>query len=217
MRFDPLVILALPVVAFSLAAHECAHGLVAGWRGDSTAREAGRVTLDPRPHLDPFGTLLLPGLLVLLHAPFLLGWARPAPVEAARLRDPRRDRARVALAGPLAHLALALAFAALARLAPPGPPWTLAHRAAVFGVVAICALAAFHLSPLPPLDGSWLLMRVLRLRQILLLHQFRLVGFLVLGAVLLSPIAAPALRGALAAGAAGCLALFGVHDQAGAW
>lgn len=209
MRFDPQIILALPVVVFSLAAHECAHGLVAMWRGDRSAREAGRLTLDPRPHLDALGTLLVPGLLALAHAPFLLAWAKPAPIDAARLRDPRRDRARVALAGPLAHVALALGFAALARLVPGHEPWATAHRMALIGVGVNCALAAFHLVPLPPLDGSWLLMRGLRLRHILLLHQFRVVGFIALGALMFSPLTAPWLREGLRAGISACLAIFG--------
>ncbi|HTM58338.1 MAG TPA: site-2 protease family protein [Candidatus Udaeobacter sp.] len=203
------VVLALPVVVFSLAARECAHAVAAEWRGDRSAREAGRRTLDPRPHLDALGMLIVPGLLALAHAPVLVGWARPAPVDAARLRDPRRDRSRVALAGLLSNAALALGFAAAARLIPATGPLAIAHRMALIGVAVNCALTLFHLVPLPPLDGSWLLMRVLRLRHILLLHQFRVVGFILLSALLLSPFTAPALRSGMRAIAGLCLALFG--------
>jgi len=211
VRFDPNVFLALPVVAFSLVVHECAHALAATWRGDGTAREAGRLTLDPRPHLDALGMLVIPGILALAHAPMMIGWARGVPVDGARLRDPRRDRSRVALAGPLSHLALALAFAALTRLVPPTRPWGIAHQMVRLGVAINLALAVFHLVPLPPLDGSWLLMRALRLRHILLLHQFRVVGFVVLAALMCSPLTAPALRHVLHAGSAACLGLFGVR------
>ena len=217
LRFDPLVILALPVVVFSLAVHECAHAVVAGWRGDRSARDAGRVTLDPRPHLDALGMLLVPGALLLGHAPLLLGWARPAPVEAALMRDPRRDRARVALAGPLAHLVLALVFAGLARLLPAGGALAIEHRMAEIGVTINLGLACFHLVPLPPLDGAWLLMQGLRLRHILMLYRLRVAGFVALAVLVLSPVTAPALLNALRAGTSVCLAAFGVHDAEAAW
>jgi Zn-dependent protease len=211
LRFDPLVILTLPVVAFSLAVHECAHGMVALWRGDSTARDRGRLTLIPHAHLDWFGSLLLPGMLTLLHAPFLMGWGRPSPVDRAALRDPKNDAVRVALAGPLAHAMLALGFAALVRLLPSAGAWSIARRMALAGVIANCALALFHLIPIPPLDGSWLLMRHLRMRHILMLHQVRVAAFVVLAAFVLSPLTAPLPRAVVHSASAACLAVFGVR------
>jgi Zn-dependent protease len=190
--FDPSLLLALPVFLLSVIVHETAHGLVALWRGDPTARERGRLTLNPLPHVDLVGSILLPALLLATRAPFLFGWAKPVPVDAGRLRDPRNDPVRVALAGPAANALLALAFAGLARVLPAGggqgslqgfvaPLRTMA----LAGVVWNCALGLFNLIPIPPLDGSWVLMRFLRLRHIVALHQFRLLG-LALVVVLMS-------------------------------
>ena len=96
MHLDPTALLLFPACLLSVVVHEVAHGLVAGWRGDPTARDAGRVTLNPLPHMDPIGSLLVPAVLALAHAPVVVGWARPAPVDRARLRDLRNDPARVA-------------------------------------------------------------------------------------------------------------------------
>ncbi|MEO5616567.1 MAG: site-2 protease family protein, partial [Candidatus Eisenbacteria bacterium] len=123
MRFDPFFLLIFPVFLFSIVVHEYAHALAALWCGDPTARERGRLTLNPIPHADPIGSVVLPGLLMLFHAPFLIGWAKPVPVDRARLRDPLNDTVKVALAGPLSNLMLAVLFAAVVRLAPePAPP-----------------------------------------------------------------------------------------------
>ncbi len=217
MHADPILLLALPVLVFSVVVHECAHGLAALACGDPTARERGRLTLNPLRHVDPVGSLALPGLLLLVHAPFVFGWARPVPVDWARLSSPRDDPVKVALAGPASNALLAVAFAALARLAPvPGPgaaPGFLAplHDLALAGVVLNCALALFNLIPIPPLDGSWVLMRVLPLRHIIALHHFRLVGMALVVALLASPPASHLLfLGPLHAAVRACLGLFGL-------
>jgi len=180
LKFDPLVILALPVVLLSIVVHECAHGVAALWCGDTTARDRGRLTLNPIPHVDPIGSLLVPGVLLLFHAPFLFGWAKPVPINWANLRHPQDDAVKVALAGPASNLILAVLFAALARIAPATGFWSALQTMAVAGVVWNCALALFNLIPIPPLDGSWVLMRFLKMRHVIALQQFRLVGMAVL-------------------------------------
>jgi Zn-dependent protease len=147
----------LAIVLFSLTVHEFAHGWMASRCGDGTARSLGRVTLNPLPHIDPLGTVLLPLVLHLLGMP-LFGWAKPTPVVVSRLRRPRWDSVKVAAAGPAVNLAVAAAASALLRWAPWGavaPGWAVLLRefltyAAYFNVL----LAVFNLLPIPPLDGG---------------------------------------------------------------
>jgi Zn-dependent protease len=217
MNFDPSVLITFPVFVLSIVVHECAHGLAALWNGDPTARERGRLTLNPLPHVDPVGSILLPGLLLLTRAPFLFGWAKPVPVDISRLRHPINDQLKVALAGPASNLLLALVFAALARVAPEQGFWAPLRAMGYAGVVWNCALALFNLIPIPPLDGSWVLMRFLPLRHIIVLQQFRLAGMVLVVLLLSVPVVANAvlytpLRFAVRA----CLGLFGVpgHEVA---
>jgi Zn-dependent protease len=218
VRFDPAFFVVLPALVLSVVVHECAHGLVALWNGDTTARDRGRLTLNPLPHVDPVGSLLLPAALFLLHSPVVLGWAKPVPIQWANLRNPRNDPVKVALAGPASNLLLALAFAALVRIVPAEPagggawasflaPLSLMGYA---GVVMNCALALFNLIPIPPLDGSWVVMRFLPLRHIVALQQFRLLG-LALVAVLLSspPVSHFVIDGPLRLAVRTCLGLVG--------
>jgi len=183
VHFDPSIFLILPVFVLSVIVHETAHGQMALWCGDTTAQERGRLTLNPLPHVDLMGSIVLPVLLFLFRAPFLFGWAKPVPVDHGRLRDPRNDAVKVALAGPAANGLMALAFAALARLAPEAGAagsWAAffapLREMALAGVVWNCALGLFNLIPIPPLDGSWVLMRFLRLRHVLALNRFRFLG-----------------------------------------
>src|SRR5262249_6178221 len=113
VQFDPQLFLLLPVLVFSVVVHECAHGWIALWWRAAAAGALGRLPLLPFAHLDPIGSLLLPGVLLLLRAPFVIGWAKPVPVDHSRLRDLRNDPMKVALAGPASNLLLALFFAAL--------------------------------------------------------------------------------------------------------
>ena len=101
-----LAIWAIPVL-FAITVHEVAHGWVAWKRGDPTAMLMGRLTLNPIKHIDPFGTILLPAILLLLHSPFLFGYAKPVPVNFDGLKDPKRDMVLVAIAGPAANLLMA--------------------------------------------------------------------------------------------------------------
>jgi len=150
----------LAVLFPSVILHEVSHGVVALACGDQTAKRAGRLTLNPLRHVDPFGTVLLPAMLVLSGAP-AFGYAKPVPVNLAALRHPRNQGLLVSLAGPATNLALvALATVALRLVRPTG---TALEVLLDFGLINLI-LAVFNLIPLPPLDGSALVERLLPAR-----------------------------------------------------
>ncbi len=158
-----LTVLLVPLL-FTITCHEAAHGLVAGWLGDPTAKLAGRVTLNPVRHLDPFGTLIMV-------VPPHIGWARPVPVDARHFKNPRTGMLLVALAGPGANLLVALLCATLFHAlvsVPISDPEGLGVRMLVplltmaqAGVYVSLLIGAFNLLPIPPLDGSNIVARLL--------------------------------------------------------
>ena len=154
------IVLFLIILLFSVVVHEVSHGVVAEKFGDSTARYAGRLTLNPIPHIDLFGSILLPLFLLLIQSPVLFGAAKPVPVNYYNLRNPKRDMAFVALAGPASNIILAATCAiplrfGLIELGSAGGAFLLQV------VVLNLVLAIFNLIPIPPLDGSKIVASVL--------------------------------------------------------
>ena len=148
----------LPILLFSVIVHEVAHGVVAERWGDPTARMLGRITLNPLPHLDPFGSVLVPLLLMMSGSGILFGWAKPVPVTPDNFRDRKMGDIAVSLAGPASNIVLACAFGVALAIAgsvlgPSGLPanvWRLGIQAVYLNFI----LAVFNLLPVPPLDGS---------------------------------------------------------------
>jgi Zn-dependent protease len=175
--------------------HEISHGVVALWFGDDTAKRAGRLTLNPVPHIDPFGSIILPAMGALTGLP-IIGFAKPVPVNPARLRNPRRDLLFVSLAGPLTNFGLMAAAALLTRsllrgdsflgsgIGSDGPDLAVQILFA-FAVVNLF-LGLFNLLPIPPLDGSALVERVLPRAWLPAWYRFRPYGFLVLVVLVIS-------------------------------
>ncbi|HEY3792606.1 MAG TPA: site-2 protease family protein [Bradyrhizobium sp.] len=181
----------LPLV-IAITFHEAAHGFVAHHFGDNTAWERGRVSFNPLKHIDPFGTLLLPAILLLSGSPFLFGYAKPVPVNFRALRHPRIDMVWVALAGPGTNIALALIAAAAFHLLPFAPDnsaqWITDNlkNALVINVV----LAVFNMMPIPPLDGGRVAVGLLPKVLAVPLSRLEPYGMLILiGFLILLPIA----------------------------
>ena len=183
-----LAIWAIPVL-FAITVHEVAHGWVAWKRGDPTAMLMGRLTLNPIKHIDPFGTILLPGLLLLLHSPFLFGYAKPVPVNFGGLKDPKRDMVLVAIAGPAANLLMAFLWTLVLWLGGhlPGAlayfaePMQLMGKA---GVMINVILIIFNLIPIPPLDGGRVAVGLLPPSASIALSRIEPYGFIILIALL---------------------------------
>jgi len=152
----------LAILLMSVVIHEFAHGWAAFYLGDPTAKYYGRLTLNPIKHLDPFGSFIVPVLLVLFQSPVVFGWAKPVPFNPYNLIDQKYGPAKVAVAGPLANLAIALVFGLSLRFLSASFLFSTGLEP-IFGVIVFLnlLLAVFNLIPIPPLDGSKLLFAVL--------------------------------------------------------
>ena len=206
---DRVTIVFFVALVASIIVHEISHGVVALWFGDDTAKRAGRLTLNPVPHIDPFGSIILPALGALAHIP-VIGWAKPVPVNPNRLHHQRRDMLLVSLAGPATNLSLMLVAAYVARAL-----YKPSQLATLLGVVSLSELSlpvlvalifaqvnlflgVLNLLPIPPLDGSALLERVLPREWLPAWYRFRPYGILVLFVLVfyvgLDPVIRPFLR-----------------------
>ena len=180
-----ITIWALPLI-FAITLHEVAHGYVASLFGDYTARLSGRLSINPIKHIDLVGTIIIPLLLLILHSPFVFGWAKPVPVDARNLHHPRRDMALVALAGPLANLFMALFWACIAKVGILleynenlwlGSPL---YYMGFAGVMINIVLGVLNLIPLPPLDGAKILSGLLSPRAAYRFSMIEPYGFFIL-------------------------------------
>ncbi len=186
MHIDEQTLIYFGCLVVAVILHEISHGVVALWFGDRTAKDAGRLTLNPIPHIDPFGSIVLPAMGAIVGLP-VFGYAKPVPVNPSRLRKPRRDMLYVSLAGPGLNLSLMVVAAIGARLLyENGPPvlfyedLPLATRILFSFAYVNLLLGVFNLLPIPPLDGSALLERVLPAQWLPGWYKFRPYGLLVL-------------------------------------
>ena len=202
MELSPIQYFTISIIPVLLAitVHEAAHGYAAKHFGDKTAYYLGRITLNPIKHIDPLGTVVIPGMLLLLSAPFLFGWAKPVPVNFSNLNNPKKDMMWVALAGPASNLVMAIIWAIILGLFKSSGT---SHALFVIGMAQVgiminLVLMLLNLLPIPPLDGGRMAVSLLpspwsyKLASIERYGMFILIFFIVSG--LLSEILLPLLR-----------------------
>lgn len=171
------IIILLVIFLFSAIIHEVSHGLMAEKFGDTTARDMGRITLNPIPHIDPYGSILLPFLLIALHSPIVLGAAKPVPVDFSQLRPRRWGMALVSLAGPLSNFLLAIICALIIRL---GLSNSVATPILLEVILINLVLGTFNLVPIPPLDGSKVIAAFLPEKAMYWIFSWERYGFLLI-------------------------------------
>lgn len=181
------IIVYAPPIIFAITVHEAAHGYAARHFGDMTAFQAGRITLNPLKHIDPFGTILLPALTILLGG-ILFGWAKPVPVDFARLRHPKKDMLWVAAAGPASNFLMAIFWVFVIKFSATAPeaisfPLTEMGKA---GISINIVLMVLNLLPLPPLDGGRIAVSLLPMPYAIKFAQIERFGFLILIALMFS-------------------------------
>ena len=177
-----IVVWILPVV-FAITVHEVAHGWVAKKYGDNTASFLGRLTLNPVKHIDILGTIIIPGLLLLSFTGFIFGWAKPVPVDPRNFKNPKKDMAIVALAGPVANFLMAIAWALIARLGVIIDLDVLTLPMIYMGIAGISinlVLGLINLIPIPPLDGSRIVTGLLPNKIAYQYNRFERFGFIFL-------------------------------------
>ena len=193
------IALSIVILLFSVIVHEVMHGFVARKFGDHTAEKAGRLTLNPLPHIDPFGTILLPALLIMPGSPILFGWAKPVPVNPLNFSNIRRAELMVSAAGILANFGLAITAAILYHILNALPQTFPALLGALlrFTVTINLVLGIFNLFPIPPLDGSKVLLSQLPYNLAKQYQKLEPYGILILLILLMVPIGGSSLLHAI--------------------
>ncbi len=180
-----IAVYALPIL-FAITLHEAAHAYAARYFGDLTAFSQGRMSLNPVRHIDPIGTIAIPLVLALLNSPFLFGYAKPVPVDFARLNNPKKDMLWVALAGPVANLVMALGWMVLFFVFDAaGLDEEYFFRMAKAGIVVNLVLFAFNMFPVPPLDGGRIMTSLLPNRYAFRFARLEPYGFFIVLALLM--------------------------------
>ena len=209
-----IAVWALPVL-FAITLHEVAHGWAARLYGDNTAAAMGRLSLNPLRHVDPVGTLLVPGILLIMSAGFVFGWAKPVPVVMGNLNHPRRDMAKVALAGPAANLLMALFWGFMLKIAlasgGQGIFQGLIYMSAA-GILINLVLMVLNLFPVPPLDGSRVLNGFLPESLARKVDRLEPYGMVIVLLLLATGVLSKFLLPLLAMSSALLLGLFGINE-----